>query len=383
MDEESEIEATYPDKFVCADCFDDDYLKAFIEDNAASKRCTYCGKESLRRNSAAPVDAAIERMLASISRRYGDAWVNGCSYDNEDDRYINETWDTDELLGDYVELPNDDGTLFRDISNAFPSRDWSTHDPWSSTDAEIWKWGWERFVKAVKHQRRFFFTRRDKKRDPIVDRDDLDPATLLEQFGNKCARNGLITRIPAGTRILRCRPRARRSERFSKARELGPPPPRIAKQNRMSPAGISMFYGSDDKQTTLAEMPALPKYYAIGTFETLGPLRVLDLTKVKYPSIFDDDEKADYDWLLFMSHFLRDFSSPIKRDDDIHIDYVPTQVVTEYRNSVRRPGRGSLTYRNCEGFCRSGNRVGLPGLDGGRCRDRTCDPSRVKGVLYR
>ena len=27
--------------------------------------------------------------------------------------------------------------------------------------------------------------------------------------------------------------------------------------------------------------------------------------------------------------------------------------------------------------------VGLPGLDGGRCRDRTCDPSRVKGVLYR
>jgi RES domain len=140
----------------------------------------------------------------------------------------------------------------------------------------------------------------------------------------------------------------------------------------MSPAGISMFYGSDDKQTTLAEMPALPKYYAIGTFETLGPLRVLDLTKVKYPSIFDDDEKADYDWLLFMSHFLRDFSSPIKRDDDIHIDYVPTQVVTEYRNSVRRPGRGSLTYRNCEGFCRSGNRVGLPGRDGGRCRDHTC-----------
>ena len=43
-------------------------------------------------------------------------------------------------------------------------------------------------------------------------------------------------------------------------------------------------------------------------------------------------------------------------------------------------GRGSLTYRNCESFYRPGNRVGLPGLDGGRCRDRTCDPSRVKGV---
>ncbi len=53
------------------------------------------------------------------------------------------------------------------------------------------------------------------------------------------------------------------------------------------------------------------------------------------------------------------------------------------RNSVRRPPHTSLTDRNCEGFCRPGNRVGLPGLHGGRCRDRTCGPSRVKGVLYR
>jgi hypothetical protein len=82
----------------------------------------------------------------------------------------------------------------------------------------------------------------------------------------------------------------------------------------MSPAGISMFYGSNDKQTTLAEMPKLPKYYAIGTFETVRPLRVLDLTSVRSPSIFDMSEDVDYDWLLFMSEFLHDFSSPIKRE---------------------------------------------------------------------
>jgi hypothetical protein len=41
------------------------------------------------------------------------------------------------------------------------------------------------------------------------------------------------------------------------------------------------------------------------------------------------------------------------------------------RNSVRRPGRASLTDGNYEGFCRPGNRVGLPGLHGGRCRDQT------------
>ena len=37
------------------------------------------------------------------------------------------------------------------------------------------------------------------------------------------------------------------------------------------------------------------------------------------------------------------------------------------RNSVRRPRHASLTERNCEGFCRPGNRVGLPVLYGGGC----------------
>jgi hypothetical protein len=98
----------------------------------------------------------------------------------------------------------------------------------------------------------------------------LDRRTKEARLLEACALNGLITKIPTGTTILRCRPRARKLERFHKARELGPPPLRAAKQNRMSPAGIPMFYGSDDLRTTLKEMPDLPRYYAIGTFETAG-----------------------------------------------------------------------------------------------------------------
>jgi hypothetical protein len=215
------------------------------------------------------------------------------------------------------------------------------HHPWSSTDAEILQRGWERFVHAVKYRRRLFFTRREQD-GRERDREDLDPAALLEQFGRRCAEGGLIAEIPKGTIILRCRPRENKAERFSKARELGPAPRRFARQNRMSPAGIPMFYGSDDKQTTLAEMPELPKFYTIGTFDTLRPLRLLDLTRVKTPSIFDMSESADYDWLVFMSNFLRDFSSPIERDDRIHIDYVPTQVITEYLRDATLDGDGPL-----------------------------------------
>lgn len=354
---ESDIQASYPDKFVCSDCFEDDHLKSFIDDSVESRTCSYCGKRSRSKNIAAPIDAVIECMFEAISRRHGEAWASGCSWDNEDSRYMNDTCDTDDLLQDYVELSNDhSGELYQNILDAFPSWDWSSTEPWSATYAEVLQWGWERFVDAVKYQRRFFFTRRGKQEEADRDREDLDPAALLDQFGRRCADNGLIAEIPKGTQILRCRPRERKAERFSKARELGPPPRRIAKQNRMSPAGIPMFYGSDDKKTTLAEMPELPRLYAIASFETLRTLRVLDLTNVEAPSIFDMSDRADYDWLVFMRRFLRDFSSPIERDDRVHIDYVPTQVITEYLRDLQLDG-GRLdgikyrSTRNKGGVC--------------------------------
>ena len=356
--DESEIQTSYPDKFVCADCFDDDHLKAFIEDGAVRRMCSYCGKRRLRKSIAAPIDDVIELMFEAIRRRHGEAWASGCSWDNEDDQYVNETWDTDDIIQRYVELPKDEsGALYQDISKAFPSWDWSSNDPWSSTDAEILEWGWKRFVDAVKYKRRFFFTRKEADDDSVNDRENLDPGALLERFGRGCAQSGLIATIPQGTTILRCRPRERRAEMFSKARELGPPPCRFARQNRMSPAGIPMFYGSGDRRTTLAEMPVPPRHYAIGTFETLRPLRVLDLTQVRAPSIFNMSDGADYDWLSFMAEFLWDFSSPIERDDRIHIDYVPTQVVTEYLRDARLggdPPLDGIKYRSARrksGIC--------------------------------
>ncbi|GBR19630.1 HEPN-associated N-terminal domain-containing protein [Asaia spathodeae] len=352
--DDSDIQESYPEKFVCSECFDDDHLRAFIEGAVTSRRCSYCCRESPKRKIAAPIDGVIEHILAAISSRYGEAWASGSSWDSEDGRYVNNTQDTDELLQEYVRLPNDDsGELYQDIFGAFPQWDWSSREPWSATDAQILQWGWNQFVKTVKYRRRFFFQRLEEVEH---DREDLDPSSMLYEFGRRCSNNGLIVNLPKGTEILRCRPRAVRTERFTKARELGPPPNRLAKQNRMSPAGIPMFYGSDDKKTTLAEMPDPPKFYAIGRFTTLRSLNILDLTNVRTPSIFDITDGSDYDWALFMSQFLKDFSGPIERDDRIHIDYVPTQVVTEYLrdarlDGVRVEGIKYCSARNKGGVC--------------------------------
>ena len=34
--------------------------------------------------------------------------------------------------------------------------------------------------------------------------------------------------------------------------------------------------------------------------------------------------------LIFLYHFAADISKPIARDDRVHVEYVPTQVITEY-----------------------------------------------------
>jgi hypothetical protein len=53
------------------------------------------------------------------------------------------------------------------------------------------------------------------------------------------------------------------------------------------------------------------------------------------------------------------------------------------RNELSRPTGAVPSRGNVVLFCGLGNHVNLRGIRGGRCRDRTCDPSHVKRVLRR
>jgi hypothetical protein len=114
---------------------------------------------------------------------------------------------------------------------------------------------------------------------------------------------------------------------------LGSPPPTKASANRMSPAGISMFYGSDDIPTVVAEIGShtTKRFAVVGAFETTRPLWVVNLASLPtVPSVFDPQGREHYYELLFLHEFARDLSEPVVLDGREHIEYVPTQVVTEY-----------------------------------------------------
>ena len=117
-------------------------------------------------------------------------------------------------------------------------------------------------------------------------------------------------------------------------KDLTSAPPEKALNNRMSPAGISFFYGSDEAHTCLAEVrPSVVDTVVVGEFKVLKELRMLDLfTEVGVAiSIFSElysflDEEFDKP---FLRHFIREISRPVHPSEE-QTEYVPTQVFTEF-----------------------------------------------------
>jgi hypothetical protein len=126
---------------------------------------------------------------------------------------------------------------------------------------------------------------------------------------------------------------------------LGPPPSDRAVNSRMSPAGISLFYGAMNQRTARAEtfgpVPgSFPEHGTIASWTSTRPLLVLDLTKrLDAPSFYNADASFSYDEVGFLYDFIADITQPIERDGREHIEYVPSQIVTEYfRTSFRALG---------------------------------------------
>jgi RES domain-containing protein len=166
---------------------------------------------------------------------------------------------------------------------------------------------------------------------------------ILDAVGEVIEEAGLVRKLPPSSRIFRARI-GPADKPYRSARKLGPPPPKKAVASRMSAAGIPMFYGALDEYTAIAETVLgrmkRGRIISVGSFMTLEALSVLDLTSLKpVPSLFSE-ERHLRPVLKFLHSFVRDLSKPIKKDGRVHIEYVPTQIVTEYICHSFQPSNG-------------------------------------------
>ena len=327
------------DQFVCANCFEDTGIQGFIEKNKVDAVCSFCDGK-FDDVSVASLEEVAKYIDCCLRYEYDDA-VNHLFHESREDGYIGEKWYTYELLQKVeLELPRDhDARLLSALIALLPVSVWCDASGYSLNDQDIVRYSWEHFCEVVMHSRRFFLA---SENDP--DGEIYSPGQVLEKLFQDAEKYELFINLPCGSRLFRARFQEPETK-LKSAQDLGPPPKDQATQsNRMNPPGIPMFYGCDNPETALRETANDAGRFAVGCFVTRRPATILDLTSIPpIPSLFqeipDGLEFQPREALGFLNHIADEMSKPIQRDDRIHINYIPTQVVTEFvRSQLTREG---------------------------------------------
>lgn len=188
-------------------------------------------------------------------------------------------------------------------------------------------YGWKVFENVVKLKSRYAFYQYEEGVSTIP------PCEFLDALSRVISELNLYTTIEKNTFLYRVRTHAEK-EKLENVSELAPPPIEHAVYpNRMSPAGIPMFYGAFDIGTAIKETFSYTDVEQIATvakFKLLKDITLVDLSKIPpIPRFFEKSSIARHQ-IVFLNDFVAEISKEILKDGREHIEYVPTQVVTEH-----------------------------------------------------
>jgi hypothetical protein len=349
------------DQAVCLECILDETLRELLRPHLSEPRCTFCGSTG---DAGQAIAADFEQLMYIVMEAVHFLYTtaeSGLPWDSEDHEYIGgPILDSDDIAHDLCS-----GAVLEDvvvaIGAAITEQEWTESDFASARPDQVLRWAWEAFCEKVKYESRFVFL---STAEPVSDHpDDMTTIQLLHRLEEIIVGNDMLLRVPAGREFWRGRLADDPSKvvEYNTAGALGAPPRDRASNSRMSPAGISMFYGSDDIDTVVAEIGAhsTNRYAIVGVFKTVRDLTLLNLADLPpVPSPYHDAGRAAYFDLVFVHAFARDLGKPIILDGREHIEYVPTQVVTEYLRYVLPQSVDGILFRsaqnggvNCVIFC--------------------------------
>jgi len=340
-----------PDKYVCAQCFDDYAVREFISENAVEKTCSYCTNKSDE-----PIAATLENVVDFICEGINTEWenpVNSMGWESREGGWQGATvYSSYELIRDEIEeLWDTNEKVLADIALSMVDCEWCQRDPYGLRKEEALSLSWEDFADQVKHHTRYIFLKLDDEEKRLYDLDMIPVSKMLDRMSYEISKLGedidLIRIIDVGEKIFRARIHDK-NENLLIAKDLGTVPLENAiYSNRMSPAGIPMFYGAFDSETAFKEIvddkkDNNGKVVSIATFKTLRKIRLLDLSNLpEIPSLFDPNQRHFRSPLISLRGFVQELSQPISKDKQEHIEYVPTQVFTEYIRYLYKDNEGN------------------------------------------
>lgn len=333
MDEAMRLEElglnTVPEKYVCAKHIQEPAIRNFIRKTASRGYCDYCEKST----SVIPLEDLMEFIMEAVLRLYTDP-ANFMSYDTSEGGYLGNVHNADEILQEHFNLEIADSPLFKDVFSSIDiCKPWADEMEFHDSPSDILLYNWDYFKKVVKHRSRYFFgmVKDFSSEDYPIQSDE-----MLAEIGSSIKNFELIKQLEVGTKFYRCRQHIEGDKSVNTPEGMTSPPDQFAvNANRMSPSGISMFYGAFEIETALEETLDFEnkeiQYFTTVAFQSKKVLNVIDLSSLpKIPSPFDPKKFKDRYRIIFLKNFIKDLTAPIKRDGRVHIEYVPTQIITEF-----------------------------------------------------
>ncbi|WP_218689584.1 HEPN-associated N-terminal domain-containing protein [Psychrobacter sp. BF1] len=319
-------------KSICSYCVLDDSLSNLVAVNLSSNSCSYCGEENEEGYLiAAPYNVVMKRIYDSIFQYYADAQDVGMPW-VEKEWLVPETnmWEildefdpgwSGEFCKDLIESSDASLYLVEHVKN-----DWSIESSSSALS-----YGWSAFKNQVLHKTRYLFLSEPEDELSSGRPDYIPVSSMLGALGALCNTEKLVATIPVGTEFYRVRVNKQEGEEFKEFSDVGVPPEGKANAGRMNPAGISYFYLACDQGTAEKEVITDSKEWSIAKFKSIKDIQVIDFVDMpKIPSVF---EPAKYDAkqnLSFLYSLVHDLTLPVTKDGREHVEYVPTQIVSEY-----------------------------------------------------
>ncbi len=250
--------------------------------------------------------------------------------------------DAYDMVHDFADLGCENEEILEQIVWALNDRIWLQRGSVYPTVVETLRFSWDRFSKLAKYSWRYTLLSAMHSGTGVQNR---SPASLLREILVVAQRASLLIMLSKGTLIFRARVHSSK-EKANDAKSLGTPTAeKIRNPNRMSPAGIAVFYGALESETARCEgcsQRSKGNQLTIGEFYNNKAIGVLDLSvPLSLPGTYSD-EVGTTDAVEFLNRFGELVSARVSRETDSGLDYVPTQVFSEF---VRMSGMSRTKVR--------------------------------------
>lgn len=299
-------------EYICKDCVQDYGLKEYIKKKGISNKCNLCNtsKKSIQiKDLLYYIKKCIELEFASPEQLKAVNVDIPSSIPDKTEDLIEKL-----LQSENIDLKKEVRKKLKYDTFYFTGRIFLKHNKY----VKLWK----KFKEKTIRERRFTYLLEDGK-----GKDKLSMHKICEILN----RHKMIMPIEENNSFYRGRGKKWGEQAvdvaFDEISDICPPPAEKASEGRMNPKGIPMFYCANDIELIRKELEVYDmKTITIAKFKNLKRMLILDLTRISQIPFFSKDRK----YIQFLVAFSEDISKPKNINNNLQLEYISTQIVTEY-----------------------------------------------------